>query len=125
MLSQFYKSQRGFTLIELLIVITIISILAAIAIPKFNSYKERAYDTDSKANLRNIFLACKAYWAEYEGGHECTVLNSKNSYGFNESSNVTITPYNLGTETNFSATARHSSSSNSFSMDANGNITKK
>ena len=70
-LSQFYKSPKGFTLLELLIVIAIIGILAAIAIPQFNSYKQRAYDTDSKANLHNIFLACKAYWADYEGSHEC------------------------------------------------------
>jgi type IV pilus assembly protein PilA len=99
-------------------------LLIVIAIPQFNSYKQRAYDTDSKANLHNIFLACKAYWADYEENHECTVLISKNGYGFNESTNVTITPYDLGTETGFAAMAKHSSSSNIFSMDANGNITK-
>ena len=50
------RSEGGFTLIELLIVIAIIGILAAIAIPQFNQYKARAYDTASKADLHNICL---------------------------------------------------------------------
>jgi prepilin-type N-terminal cleavage/methylation domain-containing protein len=58
------KKEGGFTLIELLIVIAIIGILAAIAIPPFNQYKARAYDTASKADLHNIYLACKAYWSD-------------------------------------------------------------
>ena len=118
------KSQQGFTLIELLIVIAIIGILAAIAIPQFNSYKERAYDTDSKANLHNIYLACKAYWADNAGSDACSVAIAKGAdYGFNASTNVTIAISN-GTETGFSATGKHSSSTKTFAMDANGNITK-
>ncbi len=58
------SNNKGFTLIELLIVIAIIGILAAIAIPQFNQYKARAYDSDVKSNMHNIYLACKAYWAD-------------------------------------------------------------
>ncbi len=59
------SESRGFTIIELLIVVVIIGILAAIAIPKFANTKERAYLASMKADLRNLVTAEEAYLAEY------------------------------------------------------------
>ena len=57
-------NRKGFTLIELLIVVVIIGILAAIAIPKFASTKEKAYLASMKTDLRNLATAQEAYAAD-------------------------------------------------------------
>src|SRR2546428_10496527 len=57
-------SRKGFTLIELLIVVVIIGILAAIAIPKFANTKEKAYLASMKSDLRNLITAEEAFFAD-------------------------------------------------------------
>lgn len=58
------KSSKGFTLIELLIVVAIIAILAAIAIPQFSEYRKKAYNSAAQADLRNLKTALEAYYAD-------------------------------------------------------------
>ncbi|MCH8156829.1 MAG: prepilin-type N-terminal cleavage/methylation domain-containing protein [Nitrospinae bacterium] len=117
------RNEKGFTLIELLIVIAIIGILAAIAIPQFNQYKIRAYNSDSKANLHNIFLACKAYWSDGVGSDECSVaIATLATNGYVQSSKVNVA-IATGTETSFAATAQHTSSTVSYAIDSAGGIT--
>ena len=58
------NNRKGFTLIELLIVVVIIGILAAIAIPKFANTKEKAYVASMKADLHNYSLAQESYFAD-------------------------------------------------------------
>ena len=58
------RKAAGFTLIELLIVVLIIGILAAIAIPKFQNSKGKAYASTLKADLRNLATAQEAYYYE-------------------------------------------------------------
>ena len=58
------QNRKGFTLIELLIVVVIIGILAAIAIPKFANTKEKAVLASMKSDLRNLVTAQEAFFSD-------------------------------------------------------------
>ena len=58
------RNKRGFTLIELLIVVVIIGILAAIAIPKFAGTKSKAYVAAMKSDLKNLVTAEESYFSD-------------------------------------------------------------
>ena len=62
------SNRRGFTLIELLIVVVIIGVLAAIAVPKFQNTKGKANAASLKADLRNLVTAEEAYFYDTSAG---------------------------------------------------------
>jgi prepilin-type N-terminal cleavage/methylation domain-containing protein len=113
-----HKNSSGFTLIELLIVIAIIGILSAIAIPQFNQYKIRGYDAHSKQALKDMHLLCNAYWLDTDVLQGCDLPKIKEAtYGFNQNADVVATLPSLPMD-NFCASAKHNDSPNTFSIDS-------
>jgi type IV pilus assembly protein PilA len=76
-------NRKGFTLIELLIVVVIIGILAAIAIPKFANTKSKAYITAMKSDLRNLVAAQESFFSD-----SSRYTTSLGSLGFKASTGV-------------------------------------
>jgi type IV pilus assembly protein PilA len=58
------RNKKGFTLIELLIVVAIIGILAAIAIPQFSAYRAKAYNSAAESDLRNLKTQMESFFAD-------------------------------------------------------------
>jgi prepilin-type N-terminal cleavage/methylation domain-containing protein len=96
------RSRKGFTLIELLIVVVIISILAAIAIPKFNNTKGKANWAAMRSDLHNLATAEETYFYEYQA--YTTDMTAMNFHGSN---GVTITINAGGGTPGWSATSTH------------------
>ena len=116
MLRMLRRKDKGFTLIELMIVIAIIGILAAIAIPQFTQYRQRGYNAEMQADIRNAATANEAFYSDslsYAGA-----TSDLSSRGYTPSAGVTVTV--AGNSTGYSISASHVSGTKTWSLTGPG-----
>lgn len=112
------EGKKGFTLIELMIVIAIIGILAAIAIPQFVTYRQKGYNAGAKAELKSFYTACQAYFAAYGTATDCDLNTIADT--FSQTANVIITT--APNQDMRNATAYHTSGTSTYTISTSGNI---
>ena len=115
------KNEKGFTLIELMIVIAIIGILAAIAIPQFSAYRIRAFNSAATADIRNAATAQEAYFVDNQAYCAVGAIGTLTgaTYGLYLSDNVTMA-ITASTSSGYAMTSSHAKGDKTFTLTGPG-----
>jgi len=120
------KNEKGFTLIELMIVIAIIGILAAIAIPNFLAYRTKGQDSAAITAAKNFFNMSMAYYADGNTGtvtcRSSGVLDNKYNPGNQVDCAGTMIDDGSGTITVNALTFRHTGNNNYHTLTSTGDV---